>query len=339
MEVTNEEQYGIIKYFYKKGETDIDIHKNLVWFCGSDALDLNTISSFVAKLNDQSSKDDETFRSKIEITIQEYCRASIDFISAKTKIPCERVLEISKNLKKTNIYTCWMPTTFDDHNKLKRIMHCGNMLKYNLEKDFLERMIIVQEIWLPVFNMKKESSLKKECFSLSLKKDCSQFTCESKLSRMIFWDQKSVILDYTFRKDKFYICDYQNILQNYFLPTIAEVRPKLDKSKIILYHDNTMLNKMPFMQNNFESILVPINSPDLFPGDFWFNRSLRLALGQEEYSSMADMNSAIQNWYKKISAKEFEQTYKMMINHWEKCLDGHGESLVQTCGCEVCVDK
>lgn len=77
-----------------------------------------------------------------------------------------------------------MPTTLDIKTKLSRVTHCANMLiRHNSELNFLQKMIIVQEIWLPVFSVEKEPT---QYLSLSLKKEFSQCKCEEKLIGIIF---------------------------------------------------------------------------------------------------------------------------------------------------------
>lgn len=103
--------------------------------------------------------------------------------------------------------------------------------------------------------------------------------------------------------------------------TIAKVRPKLT-DKIILHHNIVALNEAISLRDKVEMITVPPDSPDLFPGDFWFNRDMKIILEQKEcLSIISDFKSAIQNWLNETHLKKtFKFNYNVLIKHWEQCV-------------------
>lgn len=114
---------------------------------------------------------------------------------------------------------------------------------------------------------------------------------------------------------------YEDIIKDYLLLTIAKVRPKLT-DKIILHHNIVALNEAISLRDKVEMITVPPDSPDLFPGDFWFNRDMKIILEQKEcLSIISDFKSAIQNWLNETHLKKtFKFNYNVLIKHWEQCV-------------------
>jgi len=117
---------------------------------------------------------------------------------------------------------------------------------------FLEKLVTMDETWIPLFNPETKRQLKQWKHSDSPPpKKFRVGTSAEKILYSIFWDQKGVILSYPLRKGMTIPGEcYRDILKNKLLPAVAEQRPELVRN-FILHQDNAPHTRLELSQNSW----------------------------------------------------------------------------------------
>jgi len=205
------------------------------------------------------------------------------------------------------------------------------LTRHHSDPHFLEKLVTMDETWIPMFNpeTKRQSKQWKHSDSPPPKKFRVGAFAE-KILYSIFWDQKGDILSYPLPKGMTITgACYRDILKNHLLPAVAEKRPEL-VGNFILHQDNTPPHKARIVteflvEQGIETLRHPPYSPDLAPSDFWLFDTLKLSLRGREFPSRSSLGSAVYQSLKHIPKDSYKKCYEKCVGHWQLCLDKEGD--------------
>jgi len=224
-----------------------------------------------------SSSRTDANKEHVENLILSDRRGTVEDICAHTGLTHGTVMRIIKeDLQMTKVSARWVPKMLDDSKKEIRMTCFEEMLTRHLsDPHFLEKLVTMDETWIPLFNPEKKTQSKQRKHSDSPPpKKLRVGASAEKILYSIFWDQKGVILSYPLPKGMTITGECcRDILKNQLLPAVAEKRPELVEN-FILHQDNAPPHKARIVteflvEQGIETLRHPPYSPDLAPSDFW----------------------------------------------------------------------
>lgn len=171
-----QDQCVIIRFLHLRGETPIEIHRQLSETCDKGVMNVKNVLSWVRKFKEGRESCDnepkqprprtsrtETTIACVEQVVMEYRRLGVHYIASKLGISIGSVKSIlHDDLKMRKVSSRWVPRMLTDEHNSVRVAICQQMLTRDAAMNgaFFSSVVTMDETWMPFFNpeTKRQSS-------------------------------------------------------------------------------------------------------------------------------------------------------------------------------------
>lgn len=342
-----EEFRVLIKHNFLKKKTVSETKKKLDKQYGDSAPSYGMIHKWYTEFRcgRTSTKDAERAGRPIQVTNPEMVnkihdlvmddrRIKIREIAYIVKISKDRIAYILKehlNMKKLSAR--WVPRLLSVDHKRKRVLlsQYGLDIFHSNTTEFLRRFITVDETWIHHYTPETKEQSKQWRFSTeSAPKKAKTVLSAGKVMATVFWDAHGIILVDYLEKGKTITGPYYAMLLDRLDAAIKELRPHLQKKKILFHHDNapahsSAIATAKLVELRYEILPHPPYSPDLAPSDYFLFPNLKKWLAGQKFSSNSEVISATNAYFNDLDKSYFSQGIKKLEHRWTKCIDLQGD--------------
>ena len=111
---------------------------------------------------------------------------------------------------------------------------------------------------------------------------------------------------------------------NLLLPAIKRKRPHLERSGILLHHDNAPSHSSRIVVDTVNKLGIellphPPYSPDLAICDFWLFPNLKNRLRGNKYQSQEELRCAVNKHLREMSRDGLQHEFWSWVERWNKC--------------------
>ncbi len=227
----------------------------------------------------------------------------------------------------------WVPKELSpDHVKQRMAASLEFLTRYHEEgDDFLDRLITCDETWVHhITPESKRASMQWKHTTSPRVRKFKQTLSPKKVMACVFWDRRGVLLTefipygQTVNKDVY--CEQLKKLRR----SIQNRRRGLLTRGVIFLQDNARphtANQTKELLQSFQWDVLehPAHSPDLAPSDFHLFPKLKEFLGGQRFSSDAELQDAVLNWFNDLAAEFYNDGILKLIKRWDKCLNRGGD--------------
>ena len=235
---------------------------------------------------------------------------------------------MSDKLGTRRVSARWVPRLLLPEQMGVGVQMCNKYCRqYNDEGDtFLNRVVTCDETWIHFFEpeSKQQSSVWKHPSSpLATKALISKSA--GKVMAIIFCDIKGIILNY-FVPPKTTVTGnfYAKVIKSELLPAIKRKRPHLERSRILLHHDNAPSHRSRIVMDTVNKLGIellphPPFSPDLAICVFWLFPNLKNRLRGNKYESREELRCAVNKHLREMSRDGLQHVFRSWVERWNKC--------------------
>ena len=194
----------------------------------------------------------------------------------------------------------WVPKSLSDEQFTTRASVCSALLKCFRSKDFLLRLLTVDETWVHYYEPENKAQSRQWVGPGSPRpKKFKTQPPAGKVMATLFWDAKGVImLDFLSKRITITGVYYEKLLDQLRTAIREKRRGKLSKG-VLLQQNNARVPTCKVAmdaveRNGYELIPHPAYSPDLSPSDFFPN--LKKGIRGLHFRSDEEIVTAVQEW-------------------------------------------
>lgn len=341
------EYRSVIHYYFLKGKTNQVIKRKLDSVYGNLSPSFATIKRWTAEFRrGRTSVHDEPRSGRPnEVTTQENIDKIQNIVMANPKIKLSEIVDIlnmskervgnilHEHLHMKKLSARWVPRSLTIDQKWQRVRDskaCLELFKRN-SAEFIRRYITVDETWIHHFNPESNQQAKEwvEAGGSAPKRPKTQTTA-GKVMATVFWDSKGIILIDYLQKGKTITGEYYATLLDQLMAKIAEIRPHLQRKKILFHHDNapahsSMKAMAKLNELNFQLLPHPPYSPDLAPCDFYLFPNLKRYLRGKRFASNDEVQSETEGYFAELPKSYYLKGIKKLENRWTRCIELKGD--------------
>lgn len=349
MEDAINSQRAIIFFLWKEGAKSSDIARRLEAVFGESSLSKMTVSRWVKRFKEGRATLEDDQRSgrpatavnpatikQVEDLILKDRRITLREIIDEIPISKGSVVEIiHDHLHMSKVAARWVPRLLSSNDKAKRKETCQMLL--DLQKlygeTFWDRIITVDETWLPFFN----PETKNQSMQWRSKGDDSPVKAKvvpsaGKVMVTVFWDCDGIILiDYLPKGETINSAYYSDLLLGPLIKALQEKRPGKLESRLLLQHDNARPHTAQATKDTIDALgweLVPhpAYSPDLAPSDYHLFGPMKMPLRGKHYKDLKSLKFDLTTKWVKVTPKEFyDSGIRKLLERWDKCIKMEGD--------------
>jgi len=271
----------------------------------------------------------------VEKIVMEDRHVTIREIALTMDISTSTAHEILHNrLQLNKISARWVPRLLGPELKHNRVEACRELLEISDQcgEDFWQRILTVDETWLPYFNpetkvQSKEWRRRGEGPPIKARTSPSV----GKVMITVFWDCEGIIhIDYLQKGSTITAKYYTDLIIGPLKQALIEKRPGKIHMRPFLQHDNARphtakLTKAALSTLRWKILPHPAYSPDLAPSDYHLFGEMKKPLRGIHFETLQEIKSAVNRWIKGTPKEFFEQGLKKLVVRWEKCIVLNGD--------------
>ena len=331
---------AVIRYLYLKGKTGKEIHGVLADVYGSSAPYYAQIKFWVGefKRGRTSLEDEARVGRPLDATDEEMCKKVWDLIHSDRRIQVEEIeqaLGISHGSVSTILHdrlgmrkltARWVPRSLSDEQMATRASVCSALLKRFRWKDFLLRLVTVDETWVHYYEPENKAQSRQWVGPGSPRpKKFKTQPSAGKVMATVFWDAKGVImLDILPKRSTITGVYYANFLDQLRTAIREKRRGKLSKC-VLLQQDNARVHTCKVAmdaveRNGYELIPHPAYSPDQAPSDFFLFPNLKKYIRELHFLSGEEVVTAVEEWVNGKDPDFFSSGLMAFERRWSKCI-------------------
>ena len=341
-------QRAIIWFLWKEGARPIDIVNRLSAVFGNSACSQRTIYRWIDHFKNGRETLQDDLRSGrpntstnglliqlVKEMILQDRRVTVREISSQLSISVGSTEEIIHDYLGLNkISARWVPRLLTMVHKQNRVKACkaNRKLLKAYGEDFWDRLITVDETWLPFFNPEtKQQSKQWRKPQEGAPTKAMAVPSVSKVMITVFWDCEGIILiDYLPRGATINAEYYASLLEGPLRDALRKKRPGKLSAKPILQHDNARphtarLTMEAVKRLGWELLPHPAYSPDLAPSDYHLFGELKKPLRGIHYADQNDLKCDVQKWVRSTPKQFFETGLRKLVERWDKCIKLRGD--------------
>uniref|UniRef100_A0A0K2UG07 Histonelysine Nmethyltransferase SETMARlike [Ceratitis capitata] n=1 Tax=Lepeophtheirus salmonis TaxID=72036 RepID=A0A0K2UG07_LEPSM len=320
MEISKEEIRHILHFYYLQGKNASKATKKICDVYGDDTISVRVAQQWFQRFRSGITEVNDaprTGRPVVEYVDKIIENIKIDRHVSSRSIAQELIIDhktVLNHLQKAGYkkkLDVWVPHEPTQKNLMDRITICESLLNRNKIDPFLKRIIIGDEKWIPLVDVKRQR----------------------KVLLCVWWDWQGMIY-YELLPDGQTInsalyCEQLDRLK----PAIEQKRPALVNGKGIMIHlDNarphtSFMTRQKLRELGWEVLMHPPYSPDLAPSDYHLFLPMANALGGTNLASI----EACENWLSQFFSNRDKDFYEKGImkldSRWQQVIEQNGAYL------------
>lgn len=344
---TVEEQRAVVRFFWAKGLSAKDIHKEMSPVYGEKCLSRKAVYNWVEKFSQGRSKvvddrrsgrpvqisTDATLR-RVEEMIRTDRRVTIDSIA--TAIGCSHGLAyelMHDRLNFRKVCARWVPRQLtEEHRRIRMGLSLQHLSRYTVEgENMLNRIVTGDESWVHHYQPEtKRASMQWKHPSSPSTKKFKVVPSAGKVMLTVFWDSQGVLLAHFQNKNENVTAESYCRVLLLLRDAIRRKRPGLLTRGILLHHDNARphsahLTQARIAELGWELLEHPAYSPDLAPSDYHLFGPLKKHLGGKHFEGDNDVQQEVRTWFRCQPKHFYAAGIGALIKRWDKCINVDGD--------------
>lgn len=341
------EKRAVIKYFYLKGLTPLQIKKELDSTLKDSSPSYSMVKQWVSefKKGRTSTSDEPRSGRPVEVTTPEMIdkihkivvedrRLKVSEIAETTRMSTERVRNIlHEHLNMEKLCARWVPRLLTvDQKFTRKTVSIENLTLYKRNpNEFLRRFITVDETWIHHYTPESKQQSKQWIGpNEPTPKKAKTILSANKVMATVFWDAKGIIFIDYLEKGKTINGQYYAELLQRLKDEVKNKRPHLAKKKILFHHDNapahsSIVAMAKINELKFQLLSQPPYSPDLAPSDYYLFPNLKKWLGGKKFESNEQVIGAVNEYFEGLDESDYKNGITALEHRYEKCINLDGD--------------
>jgi histone-lysine N-methyltransferase SETMAR len=146
----------------------------------------------------------------------------------------------------------------------------------------------------------------------------------------VFWDAEGILFIDYLEKGKTITAEYYSNLLTILDGKIHEIRPSLQKKKIIFNQDNAPTHKSvlsigKLRDLHYKLLEHPPYFPDLAPSDFSLFPELKFFIIGQRVSSNQEAIAAVERYFADLTKNHYRDGIMALQHRWNKCISLKGD--------------
>lgn len=236
---------------------------------------------------------------------------------------------ILNNMGLININKMWVPKSQPEDLIKTRISTCDALLnRYNADP-FLDRTIFEGERVI-YYNIRRRHKNRKNEHDMErdIKTMAKSGVKPYKVVLHVWWDRQGVIF-YKLIGEKSFSPDDYLLELTHLRSELAEKRPLLDQSRIIIHHNSTQHLTEEVNQEirslGWEQIFHPKLCPDFSPTNYCLFQNLQYSLHLQFYTQLEEVEQFVYNFFDSRKSSFFREGIDILPNRWCTIINRSGE--------------